>query len=140
MSRFDVYYLEQENGGKLQLTIKGQEPGDHRTKGPKKVSRIKSVTVPDGEAILTMRAAGGGDTRLFGVALERDVPGVTYDALGMAGGRAALWEPMNAGHWAEQIALRKPNLIVVNYGTNESELAFVPRDLREDASAIASRR
>jgi hypothetical protein len=124
VSRFDVFYLEQPKGGKLELTVQGAAPEVVLTAGDAKVSRVKSVTVPDGSATLTVRAAGGGDVRVFGVALERDVPGVTYDALGLAGGRAALWEPMDAAHWAEQFALRKPALIVWNYGTNESEVGF----------------
>ena len=56
--------------------------------------------------MLTLKAAGGGDSRLFGVVMERDVPGVTYDALGLAGGRAALWDTMNAEHWSEQFCAR----------------------------------
>jgi lysophospholipase L1-like esterase len=122
VSHFDVYYLEHESGGKFEISIDGKVVETFVTKGPAKVSRIKSVNVPDGPATLVLRAAGGGDTRLFGVALERDAPGVQVDALGLAGGRAALWETMDAGHWSEQMALRKPSLIVVQYGTNESEV------------------
>ena len=39
-------------------------------------------TSPTARAQLTIRTWGDGDVRLFGVALERDVPGVVYDALG----------------------------------------------------------
>jgi lysophospholipase L1-like esterase len=52
--------------------------------------------------------------------MERDVPGVVYDALGANGARVKLLEVMNAQHWAEQMALRRPALIVLQYGTNES--------------------
>ena len=58
---------------------------------------------------------------MFGVVMERDTPGVTYDALGALGGRMSLWRSMNADHWKEQMALREPSLIVIQYGTNESE-------------------
>ncbi|MEO7110844.1 MAG: GDSL-type esterase/lipase family protein, partial [Polyangiaceae bacterium] len=61
------------------------------------------------------------DTRVFGVAIERDVPGVVYDALGANGARARLWWAMSADHWKEQMDLRKPALVVLQYGTNESE-------------------
>ncbi len=122
VSHFDVYYLEHEWGGKLEISVDGKVVETMLTKGPTKVSRVKTVTVPDGTASLVLRAAGGGDTRLFGVALERDAPGVQVDALGLAGGRAALWETMETAHWAEQMAFRKPSLIIVQYGTNESEV------------------
>ena len=70
---------------------------------------------------MTIRTLGGGDVRAFGVVLERDNPGVVYDALGALGGRASLWQSMNAEHWKEQMALRDPALVIVQYGTNESE-------------------
>jgi lysophospholipase L1-like esterase len=121
VSRFDVYYLEQPGGGDFQIEIKGQDPIKVSTAGETKVSRKKSVTVPDGPASMTIRTLGGGDVRVFGTVLERDTAGVTYDALGALGGRASLWTSMNADHWKEQMALREPALVVVQYGTNESE-------------------
>jgi hypothetical protein len=85
-SRFDLYYLEQPGGGGVSLFPKGAPSENVSTNGPKKVSRIHSVHVPDGPAQLTVRAWGEG-ARLFGVALERDVPGVVYDARGANGAR-----------------------------------------------------
>ncbi len=121
VSRFDVYYLEQPGGGDFQMEVKGQEPIFVSTRGDAKVSRKASITVPDGESAMTLRTLGGGDVRTFGVVMERDTPGVTYDALGALGGRASLWHVMDGDHWKEQMALREPALVVVQYGTNESE-------------------
>jgi len=121
VSRFDVYYLEQPGGGDFQMEIKGQEPVRVSTRGDAKVSRKTSVTVPDGAATMTIRTLGGGDVRTFGVVMEREGPGVTYDALGALGGRASLWHVMDSDHWKDQMALRNPSLIVSQYGTNESE-------------------
>ncbi len=121
VSRFDLYYLEQPWGGDLYLSVPGRPPEKLRTRGPKRVSRVHSVTVPDGAGQMSVRTWGDGDVRLFGVALERDVPGVVYDALGANGARIRLWDSMGTDHWAEQFALRKPALIVLQYGTNESE-------------------
>lgn len=124
-SRFDVYYMEQPNGGDVEVKVAGKEPETFSTRGETAVSKVHAVEVPDGEAKLTVRAMGKGDVRLFGVALERDAAGVTYDALGALGARAKMWEPMNQDHWEEQFALRKPALIVLQFGTNESEDGFV---------------
>lgn len=121
VSRFDVYYLEQPGGGDFQMELEGQAPVRVSTRGDTKVSRKASLTVADGPATMTLRTLGGGDVRVFGTVLERDVPGVTYDALGALGGRASLWSSMNDAHWAEQMALREPALVIVQYGTNESE-------------------
>ncbi|WP_394833118.1 GDSL-type esterase/lipase family protein [Pendulispora rubella] len=121
VSRFDVYYLEQPYGGDIELSVAGQEPEIVSTRGPEKASRVHTKQVPDGAATLTLRSRGNGDTRVFGVALERDEAGVVYDALGANGARARLWDQMDGGHWADQMALRKPALVVLQYGTNESE-------------------
>ena len=122
VSRFDIYYLEHPAGGDVALYVRGKPPEKLSTRGPKKISRVQSVEVPDGAGELTIRAAG--DARLFGVALERDVPGVVYDALGANGARVRLLEYINADHWAEQMALRKPALIILQYGTNETAWGF----------------
>jgi len=124
-SRFDIYYLEQPSGGGLYAIAGGKSSGNQTeiftTSGPKKVSRIHTVHVPDGASELTIKTTGSGDTRIFGVAIERDVPGVVYDALGANGARARLWWAMSADHWKEQMDLRKPSLVILQYGTNESE-------------------
>ncbi len=121
VSRFDVYYLEQPGGGDFQMEVKDQPPVRVSTRGETPVSRKASISIPDGPGSMTVRTLGGGDVRMFGVVMERQGPGVAYDALGALGGRASLWQSMNADHWKEQFALREPSLIVVQYGTNESE-------------------
>jgi lysophospholipase L1-like esterase len=124
VSRFDIYYLEKPNGGDLETKVKGGAVETFSTRaedGGAGVSRIHSVTVPDGEASLTIRPTGNGDVRLFGVELERDQPGVVYSALGANGARVKLLAQMNAAHWKEQMDLAKPALVVLQYGTNESE-------------------
>lgn len=121
VSRFDVYYLEQPDGGDFQIEIKGKDPERVSTRGTDKASKKKSVTVEDGASEMTLRTLGGGDVRMFGVVMERGGPGVAYDALGALAGRASLWEQQDAAHWKDQMALRDPALIIVQYGTNESE-------------------
>jgi lysophospholipase L1-like esterase len=63
--------------------------------------------------------------RLFGVALERDRPGVVYDALGSHAAVAALWQRQDRAHWKDQFALRDPALIIFQYGTNESDFSKI---------------
>jgi lysophospholipase L1-like esterase len=121
VSRFDIYYLEQPWGGDVQIVVPGRPPERLSTRGPRKVSRVHSVAVPDGPGQMSLHTWGNGDVRMFGVALERDVPGVAYDALGANGARIRLWDAMSEEHWADQLALRRPALVVLQYGTNESE-------------------
>lgn len=136
VSRFDVYYLETPAGGEVEAKI-GAAVERFSTKGEGKVSRIKSFTVPDGEAKLTVKVVSGSP-RLFGVALERDTPGIVYDALGANGGRAELLAAMNPAHLADQMALRKPALIILQYGTNESEAPGLAASYEKTLAAVVS--
>ena len=128
VSRFDVYYLEQPGGGDVELTVRGGPQVRFSTRGGAKVSRVHTLHIEDGEAKVAVRAVGGGQVRLFGVALERDRPGVVYDALGSHAAMAAYWRRQKYDHWKEQLALRDPALIVLQYGTNESDLWRLDRD------------
>jgi lysophospholipase L1-like esterase len=125
VSRFDVYYMETPTGGEVELKADGKAE-KFSTKGETKVSRIKSFPVTDGESKLTLKVVSGSP-RLFGVALERDQPGVVYDALGANGGRGELLGAMDAAHWKEQMDLRDPSLIILHFGTNESEVGMASR-------------
>jgi lysophospholipase L1-like esterase len=121
VSRFDLFYLEQPHGGSVMLTATGHDPEKLSTRGDGKVQRVKSVSVADGRGSLSIRSLGDGDVRLFGVALERDRPGVVYDALGAHAARASFWSAEDANDWADEMKLRGPSLIVLQFGTNESE-------------------
>jgi lysophospholipase L1-like esterase len=103
-------------------------PERFSTRGPERVSRVHSTSVDDGEARVTVRAAGGGPARLFGMAIERDRPGVVYDALGAHAAMAIYWQRQDREHWKEQLALRDPALIILSYGTNESDDEKLNRD------------
>jgi lysophospholipase L1-like esterase len=80
---------------------------------------------------------------MFGAVLENDGPGVVYDSLGVNGAYAGLLaRVMNPQHWAEQLQHRNPNLVILNYGTNESEyasddqLARYEKELREVVARV----
>src|ERR1019366_8340894 len=121
-SRYDVYYLEQPGGGNIEVSTHGSPPERFSTRGTAKASRVHVVHASDGESRLTVRAVGGGQVRLFGVALERDEPGVVYDALGAHSAMALHWQSQDHAHWKDQLDLRDAALVVFQYGTNESEI------------------
>jgi hypothetical protein len=130
VSRFDVYYMETPTGGDVELKANDGKTEKFSTKGESKASKIKSFAVTDGEAKMTMKVVSG-NPRLFGVALERDNAGVVYDALGANGGRGELLGNMDGAHWKEQMDLRDPSLVILNYGTNESEVGMASKDAYE---------
>ncbi len=140
VSRFDVYYLETASGGEVEVKVASASLNERfSTKGEGgKVSRVKSIPVPDGEAKLQLKVASG-TPRLFGVALERDVPGVVYDAIGINGARAELWNGMDGAHWGEQMQLRKPSLVVLQFGTNESEAPGIAGNYEATLKAVVDK-
>jgi lysophospholipase L1-like esterase len=129
VSRFDVYYMETPNGGDIELKADGKSE-TFSTKADSHDSKIHSFPVTDGENKMTLRVVSG-TPRLFGVALERDVPGVVYDALGANGGRGSYLANVNPDHWKQQFDLRDPALIILQYGTNESEAGMADREAYE---------
>ncbi|MGH7293367.1 MAG: GDSL-type esterase/lipase family protein, partial [Polyangiaceae bacterium] len=135
VSRYDLYYLEQPGGGDVEVSVRGGATERFSTRADAKASRVKSIHVADGESKLTVRAMGGGPVRLFGVALERDQPGVVYDALGSHAAMAVYWQRQDRGHWKDQLSLRDPALIIFQYGTNESDLWRLDRAEYEQALA-----
>lgn len=134
VSRFEVHYLEQPEGGSFDLVLDGKKAQTVSTRlkpGEPKRLAIAKVAADDGEHTLEVRAHGGAEARFFGVVLERDVPGVVWDALGVNGGRARILDVNDDGHWAESLRARAPALVILQYGTNESEDTGYPTEQYE---------
>jgi lysophospholipase L1-like esterase len=79
------------------------------------------VTVPDGPHRLTLEHGGGGTIDLYGVVMERSKPGVIVDSLGVVGRRLVSLRSWDWSVIGEQLSTRDPRLVVLQYGTNESE-------------------
>ncbi len=123
-SRVDVYYLAQPGGGQFSIGINDAVSETVSTTSEVTHSGFHQARAPQaGENSFTVKTTGG-NVRLFGVVLENDGPGVVYDSLGVNGAFAGLLATvMNEQHWAEQLQHRQPNLVILNYGTNESQFA-----------------
>lgn len=126
VSRMEVLYLGQPGGGRFEVRV-GGPPVTIDTATEDKASRVAEVRVPDGHHTFELRTLGGGEVRLFGVVFERDGPGVVYDSLGLDGARAKLLKRFDRAHWHDQLRLRRPDLLVLHYGTNESQFRHLSR-------------
>jgi lysophospholipase L1-like esterase len=124
VSRFVVSYLEHPSGGELAINIDGTPHSVVSTASPSKRSGFAEIRVPDGEHELELVSGQGGMTRAFGVVLERDVPGVVVDAVGIQGARIRFIDKQDDAHWSEQLRARKPALIMYQFGANESADGF----------------
>ncbi|HKY39724.1 MAG TPA: GDSL-type esterase/lipase family protein [Polyangiaceae bacterium] len=124
VSSFSLYYLEQPQGGTLELSVDGGPPSELSTAGPTVQSKAYTVKVPDGSHQLSLQTKRG-TSRLFGLVLEREGPGIVLDALGIQGARIRFMDKQDDQHWADQLQLRSPNLLVYEFGANESADGFL---------------
>lgn len=123
VSHFELAYLAEPNGGTLELSVDGKVHSEIQTAAPQAESRFASIDVPDGEHRFEVYTKSG-TTRTFGVVLERTVPGVVLDAIGIQGARIRFLDKQEDQHWATQLAWRNPNLLVFHFGANESGDGF----------------
>jgi lysophospholipase L1-like esterase len=124
VSHFVLDYLEDPNGGTVQVSIDGVPKAVIDTRGSSKKSAYFATDVSDGEHEFEIYTKSGV-TRAFGVVLERDTPGVVLDALGVQGARIRFLDKQDDAHWAEQLGWRKPDLIIYEFGANESGDGFL---------------
>jgi hypothetical protein len=119
VSRFVVAYVEGPTGGRFDLRVDGVERDSVDTRGAELRSRFHELEVPDGPHELELQTVAG-ESRLFGIVLERGGPGVVLDALGVQGGRIRFLDKQDDAHFAEQLHFRKHDLVVYEFGANES--------------------
>jgi lysophospholipase L1-like esterase len=119
VSRFELFFQRFRGAGNVELKIDGKRHSVLETRGERVEDAWHVVEVPDGPHSLTIRTLGAV-TRLYGVALERETPGVVYDSLGLVGAMADRLLNAEPEHIRRQIAHRAPDLLVLGFGGNES--------------------
>jgi lysophospholipase L1-like esterase len=116
----ELFFLQRPAGGTLDVLVDGKKLARVSTSAPKRGAGYSTVALPAGAQRVELRTLGDGAIRLFGTALEKQGPGVILDTLGIPGSRAKyqlLWEDEL---YREHLAHRRPDLVVLAYGTNES--------------------
>ena len=128
-TRFEVWYLKQPGGGTLTLGTLGKLD----TAGDAKEPGFAVFEAPEGLHEITLHGETGS-VRLFGITAEKAGPGVVYDSLGLNGASITVLTHMfNEDHWAEELRHRNPDLLVINYGTNEADFAdFVDKQYEKE--------
>ena len=120
VSRFEVYYYKQPDGGSFDVLIDGRRVDRIDTDAEEATPGYAAYEVEDGPHQLEVRARGDGTIRVFGVSLDRDAPGVRLDTVGINGSRARFHLLWHDGVYREHLARREPDLVVLAYGTNEA--------------------
>jgi lysophospholipase L1-like esterase len=124
VSRFVIAYAEEARGGRFQVRVDGKDTSVVDTQGTELRARYHEVPVPDGPHELELQTLSG-ESRLFGVVLERAGPGVVLDAIGIQGARIRFLDKQDDAHWAEQLRSRGHDLLIYEFGTNESGDGFL---------------
>ncbi|MGH9666098.1 MAG: GDSL-type esterase/lipase family protein [Bryobacteraceae bacterium] len=119
-SRIEVAYLAQPGGGSFSVAAEDSTLGTIETDAPTRHPGFAAFEIPGGSGRFTIRVANG-TARLFGVEFTKPGPGVVYNSLGVNGAYVSILARMfNQNHWTEELRHYDPDLVIVNYGTNES--------------------
>ncbi len=137
----EVSFLRTRGGGNFSVSAGETKLGDVSTAADSTSSGFESFQLPSGTREIEVRATGGGAVRLFGVTLSKPGPGVVYDSLGLNGAYVSVPARIfQEKHWVEQLRHRKPDLIIINYGTNESVYAqFIEQTYGKELKEIVRR-
>jgi lysophospholipase L1-like esterase len=132
-TRFEVWFLRQPEGGSLTLSADDAPLGGIDTAGENKAADFAVFQAPTAASTLTLRVAQG-HVRLFGVSAENSAGGLVYDSLGLNGASITVLSRMfNQSHWTAELQHRHPDLVIVNYGTNEADFpAFIDKQYEKE--------
>lgn len=113
----EVAYLQQPGGGILEVHLDGRLAGNINTQGPLR-SAFRKFEAPLSTIDLSVKS---GSVRMFGVEARKRNSGVVYSSLGLNGAYVSVLSKMfDMAHWREQLQHYRPDLVIINYGTNES--------------------
>jgi lysophospholipase L1-like esterase len=133
IGRVEVFAWGGPRAASFEVRVDGDVVGTVNARQPTEQAVFGQFDLDDAPHKVRVTTTGGGEARLFGVALERRVPGVVYDSIGVDGTRVKLLRFLNPEHWYAQLRHRDPALVVLHYGTNEGEAADLgTKNYRED--------
>ena len=125
-SRIEVTYLVRPGGGHFSVAVDGEPPAEAGTDGPAKKQGVFSLRLGKEARRVVLAGRGDGPISLHGVVLEREGPGIVYDALGANGAAVHMLTLLDSGGWVEALAARRSDLVILSYGTNESGYDGIP--------------
>jgi lysophospholipase L1-like esterase len=118
---FDLYLLKQPGGGDIEVSLDGTSQGIIPLKSDRPSPCYFTVaSTAAGRHTVEIRTKAAGAVRVLGIAVEREGPGVVYDALGINGARATRPLSWNWSVLTSNLGRCHPDLIVLSYGTNEA--------------------
>ena len=134
-ARVEIAYRKQESGGSFVVEGCGERLGEQDTAGEAQDGFAEFELA--GECRDVVVRVESGAVRLYGLQFLKPGSGVVYYSLGLNGAYiSVLAKFLKAEHWIAQLQHYAPEVVVINYGTNESVYAaFVDKvfekELRE---------
>ncbi|MCY1060349.1 GDSL-type esterase/lipase family protein [Nannocystis sp. SCPEA4] len=136
VARYEVWYAGLPKGGKLRLKLDEEEPVELETAAEQLEDRWHVIETEDGEHTLSVRAAGGGKVRAYGVAMERTVPGVVYDEMSQIGALTRRMLNFDADHLQRHLQRRDPDLLVLMFGGNDMNTQGTMEKYKTEFAAV----
>jgi lysophospholipase L1-like esterase len=116
----EIAYLAEPGGGEFSVEADEEIIGTASTVSETRSAGFARFDIPAGASRFRLRVTKG-QVRLYGADFRRGEAGVVYSSLGVNGANVTLLShALNEAHWAEELRHYRPNLVIVNYGTNES--------------------
>jgi lysophospholipase L1-like esterase len=138
-SFFELYYLQHPRGGDIDVLIDGRRARRISTRASKTSTAYAKFRVPDAGHRFEIRTLSRRPVWLFGIAVERELPGVIVDTLGINGSRARYQLLWDEDIYREHLQRRDPDLVVLAYGTNESGDESPLEDYERDLRTVVKR-
>jgi len=117
-SRVEVHFLRMPGGGTLLVEVDGKRRAELATAAGSKQPGFHLLELEDKPHEIRLEARG--KVRLFGVVLERGERGVTWENLALVSARFNQFIQLDAEHWSAQLRHRAPDLVVFQFGANDS--------------------
>jgi len=139
-SALDVEYLARPGGGSFVLEADGKPLDRQSTDAPEEAATRWRLALPPGTKEVAIKPLSGNVT-LFGADFRRGTKGLLYDSLGLNGATTTvLARTQQAAIWKQELDLAKPDLIIINYGSNESSFGnFVHKQYSAELKLAISR-
>jgi lysophospholipase L1-like esterase len=136
----EVSYLRQPGGGVFQVSAEGRMLATVDTKARAVEAGYTVIDIPPNSRHFEILVASG-PVRGLGVRFEKPGPGVEYDSLGLNGAFVSVLARLfNAEHWGGELQHVQPDLVIINYGTNESGYAsFVDQSYGKELKEVVRR-
>jgi lysophospholipase L1-like esterase len=115
-----VTYLAQPAGGAFSVRTGESELITVDTAAKEKHLAFATFKLPAGTRTISLTVTSG-NVRLFSYRFDKDEPGVQYSSLGVNGAQVEMVARFfEVRQWTDALQHENPDLVVLNYGTNES--------------------